>query len=221
MSNVTDDQVEAERMEGEDFETAKQRLKIREEISNKISESRSHGWWDGPLRYQCANRNIITNAQRDVFWRTAAALAPGPIGWDMGGPGFECGNIKGKGLNIVPGDDIDLVCDALDTPFEDNSVDYIISSHAIEHMLDVRKAFREWTRILKPGGIMAHKMPDRDYFLHDNDNPNHTQPELAPNEMNAAEMGELLKEIDGLEILLFNTHNNNFDFEILARKVGG
>jgi SAM-dependent methyltransferase len=176
----------------------------------------NEGWWDGPERYQHVNRNPITAAQRDVMQDVVAALAPGPNGWDMGGPGFERHGLHCKGLNIINGKD--LTCDALDLPFEDNSVDYIVSSHAIEHMLDVEKAFNEWTRVLKPGGLMAHKMPDRRYFLHDNDNPEHTQPELAPSEMTADEMRELLRKIDGLEILLFDTHQNHFDFDILARK---
>jgi predicted SAM-dependent methyltransferase len=189
------------------------------EKKKKIAEgSQSEGWWDGPERYQFVNRNPITGAQRDAMFRAIAALAPGSNGWDIGGPGFEEKEwgIHCKGLNIVGGKD--LTCDAMDLPFEDNSVDYLVSSHTIEHIIDVKKAFNEWVRVLKPGGIMAHKMPDKRYFLHDNANPNHTQPELAPNEMTADEMLELLREIENLEILLFNTHQNNFDFEILARK---
>ena len=190
----------------------------KDQIDRVIEESRGRGWWDGPERYQNVNRNPITGAQRDVMQDVVAALAPGPVGWDMGGPGFKRHGLHCKGINIVPGEDVDLVCDAMDLPFEDNSVDYIVSSHAIEHMLDVEKAFNEWVRVLKPGGLMAHKMPDVKYFQHDNDNPNHTQPELAPNEMSADEMRAILDKIDGMEVLLFNTHQNNFDFDILARK---
>ena len=178
----------------------------------------NEGWWDGPERYQYANRNVITAAQRDVLFDVVAALAPGPNGWDMGGPGFCRNGLHCKGLNIVNG--TDLTCDALVLPFEDNSVDYIVSSHAIEHMVDVEKAFREWVRVLKPGGLMAHKMPDKRYFLHDNDNPEIAKPDLAPSEMTSDEMRELLSRIDRLEVLLFDTHQNHFDFDILARKRG-
>ena len=176
-------------------------------------------WWDsGAERYQNINRNPLTAAQRDVLFRTVAALAPGPIGWDVGGPGFteEAWGIHCKGLNIVNGKD--LTCDAMDLPFEDNSVDYIVSSHTVEHVLDVDKAFNEWIRVLKPGGLMAHKVPDFNHFQHDNDNPNHTQPDLAPNEMTADEFLAVLKCIDGLEVLLFNSHLNNFDIDALLRK---
>jgi len=185
-------------------------------IERVMQESRGKGWWDGPDRYQNVNRNVITAAQRDVLQDVIAVLAPGPNGWDMGGPGFERNGLHCKGLNIVGGKD--LTCDATDLPFEDNSVDYIVSSHAIEHMIDVEKAFREWVRVLRPGGLMAHKMPDRRYFLHDNANPNHAQPDLAPSEMTSDEMRVLLSRIEGLEILLFDTHQNNFDFDILGRK---
>ena len=185
--------------------------------ARKVPDGAQHpGWWDGPERYQGANRNIITAAQRDILFDTVAALAPGPIGWDMGGPGFDRNGLYCKGLNIVNGNH--LTCDAMDVPFEDNSVDYIISSHALEHMTDTRKALREWIRVLKPNGLMAIIMPDKDYFEHDNENPEIEQCDLAPCEMTANEMQEVLKDIEGLEILLFNTHQNYFDFNILARK---
>lgn len=39
-------------------------------------------------------------------------------------------------------------------PFEDNSVDGVLSSHVIEHFYNPLSALNEWYRILKPGGYM-------------------------------------------------------------------
>lgn len=190
------------------------------EKKSKIANGAQHeGWWDGPARYQNVNRNPITAAQRDALFSAVAALAPGKIGFDIGGPGFEVFGHICLGLNIVEGAKT-VVADAMFLPFKDNSIDFYVSSHALEHIIDVKKAFIEMVRTLKPGGIMGHKMPDIRYFQHDNLNPNHTQPELAPNEMTAEQMLEILKSVEGIEILLFDTHQNNFDFEILARKKG-
>jgi SAM-dependent methyltransferase len=52
----------------------------------------------------------------------------------------------------APGDDL---------PFKDNMVDFVISSHVIEHFYDPVKTIKEWLRVVKPGGyvyiIAPHK----------------------------------------------------------------
>ena len=37
-------------------------------------------------------------------------------------------------------------------PFESESVDYIVSSHMLEHIKDYKAALREWWRVIKQGG---------------------------------------------------------------------
>jgi SAM-dependent methyltransferase len=44
-----------------------------------------------------------------------------------------------------------LACDAHNTPFRDNSFDYVLGNGALHH-LDLKKAYSEIARILKPGG---------------------------------------------------------------------
>lgn len=44
-------------------------------------------------------------------------------------------------------------------PIEDNSLDYILSSHVIEHVPNPIKAFFEWDKKLKSGGIIFMIFP--------------------------------------------------------------
>jgi SAM-dependent methyltransferase len=44
---------------------------------------------------------------------------------------------------------VDVVANGDDLPFEDNSYDFVISSHVIEHFYDPIKAIKEWARVAK------------------------------------------------------------------------
>jgi predicted SAM-dependent methyltransferase len=52
-------------------------------------------------------------------------------------------------------------------PFKDKSVDYIYSSHFVEHLFlsDTRRLLRECCRVFKPGGIIRIVVPDLAYVL--------------------------------------------------------
>lgn len=56
---------------------------------------------------------------------------------------------------------VNIVALGDDLPFKDNTLDYVLSSHVIEHFFDPVKALREWHRVIKPGGyifiIAPHK----------------------------------------------------------------
>jgi len=57
----------------------------------------------------------------------------------------------------------DVVCDLDDlTPFDDATVDEILSVHVIEHFWrwEVREVLKEWMRVLKPGGRMILECPN-------------------------------------------------------------
>jgi glycosyltransferase involved in cell wall biosynthesis len=63
---------------------------------------------------------------------------------------------------------VDIVAPGDRLPLDDNSVDFVISSHVIEHFPDPIRALREWHRVVRPGGyiyvIAPHKQRtfDRD-----------------------------------------------------------
>jgi SAM-dependent methyltransferase len=49
--------------------------------------------------------------------------------------------------------------DVTDIRYPDNTFDVIFCSHVLEHVLDDRKAIREFARVLKPGGWAVFQVP--------------------------------------------------------------
>ena len=52
------------------------------------------------------------------------------------------------------------VADAEALPYTDGSMDFVIASHVIEHMLDPVETLQEWKRVLKPEGKIFFALPD-------------------------------------------------------------
>jgi SAM-dependent methyltransferase len=50
---------------------------------------------------------------------------------------------------------------ATSLPFRDNSLDYVVTSHVLEHVANPIAALAEWYRVLRPGGIIYLLVPDR------------------------------------------------------------
>jgi SAM-dependent methyltransferase len=57
---------------------------------------------------------------------------------------------------------VDVVASGDELPFKDNTVDFVISSHVIEHFYDPVKTIEEWLRVVKPGGYVFIIAPHRD-----------------------------------------------------------
>jgi SAM-dependent methyltransferase len=56
---------------------------------------------------------------------------------------------------------VDIIAAGDDLPIPDESQDFVLSSHVIEHFFDPIKAIKEWLRVIRPGGyifiIAPHK----------------------------------------------------------------
>jgi ubiquinone/menaquinone biosynthesis C-methylase UbiE len=57
---------------------------------------------------------------------------------------------------------VDIVASGDNLPLQDESVDYVISSHVIEHFFDPIKAINEWLRVTKKGGYIFIIAPHKD-----------------------------------------------------------
>ena len=65
----------------------------------------------------------------------------------------------------------DVKADICNLPFEDNSFDFILCNHVLEHIQNDKKAMQELYRILKPGGIGIFQIPqdlNREFTFEDN-----------------------------------------------------
>jgi SAM-dependent methyltransferase len=57
---------------------------------------------------------------------------------------------------------VDIVASGDDIPLPDESQDFIISSHVIEHFPNPIKALTEWDRLVKPGGTIFMIVPHKE-----------------------------------------------------------
>jgi glycosyltransferase involved in cell wall biosynthesis len=65
---------------------------------------------------------------------------------------------------------VDIVASGHDLPFADASLDYVLSSHVLEHFYDPIGAIKEWLRVVRPGGYVFMIVPHRDRTF-DRDEP--------------------------------------------------
>lgn len=60
--------------------------------------------------------------------------------------------------------DVDYVTDATNLSFAaDEALDFVCSSHVLEHLANPLKAIAEWKRVIKKGGIIYVGVPDKRY----------------------------------------------------------
>jgi len=56
------------------------------------------------------------------------------------------------------------ICEASSLlPIADNSYDFVLSCHSLEHVANVLQTLHEWKRVLKPGGALLLVLPDKRY----------------------------------------------------------
>ncbi len=62
--------------------------------------------------------------------------------------------------SLVP---LDVVADAMQLPFCCGSLDFVIASHVLEHLPFPLAALRRWYEVIRPGGVLLLKIPDKRY----------------------------------------------------------
>lgn len=69
---------------------------------------------------------------------------------------FNSPNWKYIGVDIVEGNNVDIVLkDPYKYPFENNSVDIVVSTNTFEHIEFPWKSMEEIARVIKPGGLIC------------------------------------------------------------------
>jgi ubiquinone/menaquinone biosynthesis C-methylase UbiE len=140
------------------------------------------------------------------------------FGVEIGGPGgpedyyFGLDVFQTEAHNRIVGDGNCL-------PFKDNSLDYITSTASVEHIPgDPVKIFQEWVRALRPGGIICCFAPALEKHGKHADHPELPN-QQAPNEYTTAQWKEIIDQVTGMEIIQFDTINNNMFTVITLQKV--
>lgn len=113
------------------------------------------------------------------------------------------------------------------TKFINKQLDFVFSSHCLEHMHDPRHALSEWYKILKPGGYLFILVPDEDLYeqghFPSRYNTDHKwtftikkEKSWSPKSINVT---DLVKALDG-EVVSIKLQDNNFDYAIYAHGKG-
>jgi hypothetical protein len=174
-------------------------------------------------------KNCTGHQQRAVtIWWALEMCGPLDLGLDIGshrGLTPFCMHLDkfydGKTPHPIYGGVIsaDVVVDGteLDKLFPPATFPYIASNHSLEHMPgDIPGLLWTWTRLLRPGGILAMVVPDNDYWdvLHsDSDHKNawgHV--DFRPRVLDPLLAG------GGVEVVEYDTLNNHYSFNVILRK---
>lgn len=88
--------------------------------------------------------------------------------------------------------------------FEDGSVDLIYACHVLEHFkrTDIGKVLKEWSRVLKPGGVLRVSVPGFE--------------ELVAIYQKYNDLSLILGPLVGGQTYLYNFHYMTFDFKSIS-----
>lgn len=184
-------------------------------------------YWDVEDDYRRPN-NITGYVQRAycIYWSVVMHRRTGDFGLDVG-----CGTVISP---FCIG--LDIYADRPDSehpvyggggyrphvqacgehlPFKDKTFRWIVSCHSLEHMENTFETLCEWLRVLKPGGVAAVIMPDRNYGPFND--PSHKH-EYTPDEFFVEILLPLINE-GMIEILEYDTFKNHYSFNCLLRKL--
>jgi len=110
------------------------------------------------------------------------------------------------------------------TGLEDESYDFVYSSHCLEHMRDPLEALLNWWRVLKPGGYLIVAVPDEDLYeqgiVPSVFNPDHKitftiskQKSWSPVSRNLV---DLLRHLPRHKVISLRTIDAGYDYEKLG-----
>lgn len=110
----------------------------------------------------------------------------------------------------------DLVCeDATQLAIPDADLDFVFSSHLLEHIEDTGKALNEWWRCLKVGGYLVLYLPHRDLY------PNIGTPGANPDHKHDFVPADILTKLEactfggGFDVMVNETRDQGMEYSFL------
>lgn len=107
----------------------------------------------------------------------------------------------------------DVLTDATDLGvFADQSMDFVYSSHTLEHIEDYEGALKEWWRVLKVGGFLVLYLPDEDEY------PKIGSPHANPDHKWDVNYDKLVAAMGGLlgwDLVDFQKRNQTNEYSLL------
>lgn len=176
-------------------------------------------WWEDKLAELCPNHKLI---RKETDWY----LKPIPIPRGGDKRGLNVGSFTNMFLDTVETtwlnvDNLDLneyaknyeynfmkvdICKVL--PFPDNSFDYIIGSHVIEHLSkqDGANFLSECRRVLKPTGLLRLAVPDAELLVR-----GYSEGKLGYFDEINPDYAAATSQLDKLNVLLWGGHKSIYD----------
>jgi len=116
-------------------------------------------------------------------------IPPGTVVVDVGSGPERLGK-EFINVDIFPFPEVDIVADAAELPFADNSIPAVVSESVLEHVAEPQTVAGEMVRILKPGGYLYVSAP----FIH----PYHASPDDF-NRWTTSGLRHLFKDLEIVE----------------------
>lgn len=108
---------------------------------------------------------------------------------------------------------VDVVCDCSNLDlFTSNSMDFVFSSHLLEHIDNTEKALKSWWRVIKPGGYLVLYLPHADFYPNvgtPGANPEHKH-DFLPNGTIS-----LMRDVGGWDLLVNEERNQDEEYSFL------
>lgn len=104
--------------------------------------------------------------------------------------------------------------------FASGSLDFVYSSHLLEHIEDYKSALKEWWRVIKQGGKLILYLPHKDFYPNcgqPGSNPDHKH-DFLPTDIIGA-----MEELSGWDLIECQERNNDMEYSMLLvfKKIHG
>lgn len=160
--------------------------------------------------------NSQCNESKKIVWEVAPYLAG--RGLDLGAGDFRIlphaitvDNMHHAmfGFNQKP----DVMCDVEDLSlFGSQSMDFVYSSHTLEHILDYKSALKEWWRIVKVKGYLILYLPHKD--LYPNMGENGSNPDHKHDFVNQ-DIIDAMMEVSGWDLIENQVRDEDEEYSML------